>query len=311
MRTNRLRCALYPALLLALLSPGLALAVDGVREINQTCAVQTGCFPGDSAGFPVTISAAGSYRLTSNLTFSATLGPPSSDFIEISADRVTLDLNGFELRCTFPLTGNPCSRGTFAGIDVTGSGIRIENGFVSGMPGRGITASGFDVVVERVQVIDNGGTGILLGGRNGVVRNCLSASNDLAGIFNGSATPSEGTLTEGNVVRDNGDDGITGSGMVRNNVVVGNGNVGISTGQAVVEGNTVRANDGDGIFVVGATLVLDNVVVGNGGYGVQGFSSFSYRGNMILGNTQGTVIVSSGTALDTGGNACNGSLVCP
>jgi hypothetical protein len=41
-----------------------ALAVDGVREINQTCAVQMGCFVGDTAGFPVTIdgSAGKSYR---------------------------------------------------------------------------------------------------------------------------------------------------------------------------------------------------------------------------------------------------------
>ena len=32
-----------------------ALAVDGVLEINQTCAVLTGCFAGDIPGFPVTI----------------------------------------------------------------------------------------------------------------------------------------------------------------------------------------------------------------------------------------------------------------
>ncbi len=43
-----------------------AFATDGVLEINQTCAVQTGCFAGDTAGFPVEIDVAGSYRLTSN-----------------------------------------------------------------------------------------------------------------------------------------------------------------------------------------------------------------------------------------------------
>ena len=52
-------------LLFALATP--ALASDGVLEINQTCAVQTGCFPGDTAGFPVKITASGSYRLTGNL----------------------------------------------------------------------------------------------------------------------------------------------------------------------------------------------------------------------------------------------------
>ena len=32
-----------------------AFADEGVLEINQVCAVNTGCFVGDSAGFPVTI----------------------------------------------------------------------------------------------------------------------------------------------------------------------------------------------------------------------------------------------------------------
>ena len=40
-------------LLLTVAAP--ALAVDGVLEVNQTCAVETGCFAGDTAGFPVTV----------------------------------------------------------------------------------------------------------------------------------------------------------------------------------------------------------------------------------------------------------------
>ena len=63
---------LYTLLLLAFAGP--ALAVDGVVEINQTCAVNTGCFAGDTPGFPVTITVAGSYRLTSNLSRTVLLG---------------------------------------------------------------------------------------------------------------------------------------------------------------------------------------------------------------------------------------------
>ena len=47
-----------------------ALAVDGVLEINQTCAVLTGCFAGDAPGFPVTMDSTTpgkSFRLTSDL----------------------------------------------------------------------------------------------------------------------------------------------------------------------------------------------------------------------------------------------------
>jgi hypothetical protein len=56
-------------LLLVLIFATPALAVDGVLEINQACAVQTGCFAGDTAGFPVTIDGGvgKSYRLTANL----------------------------------------------------------------------------------------------------------------------------------------------------------------------------------------------------------------------------------------------------
>jgi hypothetical protein len=70
-----------------------ALAVDGVLEINQTCGVQTGCFAGDTAGFPVTITAGGSYRLTSNLVISN----KDIDGILVIANSVSLDLNGFEI----------------------------------------------------------------------------------------------------------------------------------------------------------------------------------------------------------------------
>ena len=67
-----------------------AFAVDGVLEINHTCATQTGCFPGDAAGYPVTIAQTGSYRVTSNLT-----SPIDKGAITISAHSVTLDLGGF------------------------------------------------------------------------------------------------------------------------------------------------------------------------------------------------------------------------
>ena len=69
MRTMR---SVAAALLLLCAAP--TLAVDGVREINAVCAVNTGCFGGDTAGYPVTITTAGSYRLTGNLTFTDATG---------------------------------------------------------------------------------------------------------------------------------------------------------------------------------------------------------------------------------------------
>ena len=62
-----MRRFVLPCLTLALALP--ILASDGAVEINQACAENTGCFSGDTAGFPVTIdaSAGRSYRLTSDL----------------------------------------------------------------------------------------------------------------------------------------------------------------------------------------------------------------------------------------------------
>ena len=71
-RSLRLAALLTPLLLALGLGPaGPARASDGVLEINQTCATQTGCFPGDAPGLPVTLPVAGSYRLTSNLRTSS------------------------------------------------------------------------------------------------------------------------------------------------------------------------------------------------------------------------------------------------
>ena len=66
-----------------------AQAAEGLLEINQTCSVQTGCFPGDAPGFPVTISSAGGYLLTSELD-----APTDGPAIDIQASAVDLDLNG-------------------------------------------------------------------------------------------------------------------------------------------------------------------------------------------------------------------------
>jgi len=70
-------------------------AVDGVLEINQTCAVNTGCFSGDTAGFPVTIdgSAGRSYRLTGDLV----LPNGNTHGVRITTQDVGIDLNAFAI----------------------------------------------------------------------------------------------------------------------------------------------------------------------------------------------------------------------
>ena len=180
-----LNWGLLVAVIILLLPP--AWAVDGVLEINQTCAAGPGCFPGDSAGLPVTIGSSGSYRLTGNLT--ATGGP--IPVIDISADAVTVDLNGFSIQgavsCVFDVTlktvtCTPPNNGSAHGILGQGDDITVLNGTISGMGSFGIillNATSFRV--DGVHVTSNAGVGIAVG-NNSIVSNCTVALNGLDGI---------------------------------------------------------------------------------------------------------------------------------
>lgn len=70
-------------------------AVDGVVEINEARALPGSVTPGDLPGYPVTLDQPGSYQLTSDLSVSG----PNDDAIQITASDVSVDLNGFTVRC--------------------------------------------------------------------------------------------------------------------------------------------------------------------------------------------------------------------
>src|SRR6185312_10998222 len=90
---------MIPVIFLAASSTSLY-AVDGVTLIDQTHALAGNITPGDTPGFPITISQPGSYRLTGNIT----VPDAHTTAIDITADFVTIDLNGFSiigpLNCT-------------------------------------------------------------------------------------------------------------------------------------------------------------------------------------------------------------------
>jgi hypothetical protein len=107
-------------------APGFASAGDGVLEINQSCAL-VGCFAGDTAGFPVTIAASGSYRLTSNLE-------TTSNGVTVSGEGVQLDLGGFTVDGAGRCTGTPvtsCAGGGVSTIGILVSGDRSASATAS------------------------------------------------------------------------------------------------------------------------------------------------------------------------------------
>lgn len=157
------------SVVLPLALPLPSLAADGVVEINQACAL-TGCFPGDSPGFPITISAEGSYLLTSEL-----VAPPATTGIEIEGSRVTLDLNGFTLRGGYQCINDPpdCEGDFSYGIRGTGNNSTVVNGTITAFGVAGLQLNHF-ARVDGVQVSFTGGDGIKIGAvsqvRNSIVR---------------------------------------------------------------------------------------------------------------------------------------------
>lgn len=203
-----------------------ASAVDGVVEINQTCAIGTGCLAGDPAGFPVRIEAAGSYRLTSDLDLSGEPVPQDATAIQIllSAEGTTLDLNGFSITGVVSCAGTPptCnpSGGTGIGVNAAASLVRVSGGAIRGMGSDGVKVQGFDSQVEDVRLQSNGGV-------------CVSGS--------------QGTLIRGLSVRLCGGHGIA----------AGFG--------SLVEGNTVAFSGGLGLALDATSGYARNVLRGNNG----------------------------------------------
>ncbi len=221
---------------LVLASP--AAATDGVVEINQTCAVQTGCFAGDAAGFPVTISGAAgkSYRLTSDLL----VPDRNTTAIQITRHGTSLDLNGFEIAmglCQF-LNCNPVT-GTGYGVVATGTnGVSVRNGSVTAMGRAGVSLAN-QAEVREVRTRWNGEEGINVGA-DSIVRDCIASWNGDNGIVAGS-----GSSVTGSASSDNEGIGIAaGAGsVVQGNTAYSNDNAGLSLGfGAIYSGNSITSN---------------------------------------------------------------------
>jgi len=212
---------------------GDLLAVDGVLEINAACAVNSGCFPGDTAGYPVTITASAPAR---SFVLTSDLGPLTANqtAISISVNAVTVDLGGFRIyggtSCTVvPVTCSPLG----SGIGVSGgSDVTVRNGTVQGMGDDGVQIS-YSSHAENLHLLQNGGDGLSLGNES---------------------------LARGNVITSNGNDGIRCGNYcgIHQNTVVGNGDHGIH-----VTSGTVTANSSSGNGLRGGSFGSDTLLTGN------------------------------------------------
>jgi hypothetical protein len=277
-----------PALVMALACfPAFsARASDGVIEISQAC-VATGCVPGDTPGFPVTIGQAGSYRLTSNLSFST-----SEIAIDVTTNDVAIDLGGFVVASTNFCTAaaaqdTTCSVTNGAvGIHSSAQRTRVSNGRVVGAGGTGVQL-GAQAEVEHVAVAYSGGYGIQI--VSGHVASCSAFLDNDFGIY----VPS-------------------GPGLVELSTASQNGNSGIIVTDGEIDHCQSSSNYGAGLVIQGSgSLAIGNLSYSNVGYGISGGALSGYAQNVVNGNNGGNANAQTASATNLGGNLCGGDTICP
>jgi len=306
----RIGSSKFRLLLLAaasLLCPGAGGAVEGVIEINQARALAGGVTPGDRPGFPVTLSTPGSYRLTSNLNVG---NDPNLSAIEISADRLNLDLNGFVVAGPVTCTGFPptlaCSpSGTGKGISPSPTSgiiihVEVRNGTVRGFAGGGVVPH-VGLQIDHLFVTSNGGQGISSG--PSIVEDSIVIQNGGYGISVGTGSLIQRCIVIGNTLG-----GIRAeSGTIVGNVASANGGNGIEVSlQSVIQDNAVNFNQSDGVAVLEGTLVTHSAAIGNSIDGIHVGSGGLASDNVASSNSGSGITADSGSSVQRNTTSMNG-----
>jgi hypothetical protein len=210
-----------------LLCAGPAPAADGEVLISQARIIAGGITPGDTAGFPATLSQPGRYKLSSNLRV-----PAGQSGITVSANDVTLDLNGFTI---FSESSTPSGYGIYAH---GAQHLRVLNGTITGFGEGSYHETAFGNIIEKMRYLGNG-YGVH-SGKDITVRNSTIANNGNYGITCGFC-------------------------RIEGNVITGNGTaVLISDGAGWVVGNVIAGNAGYAILSNSKTGYANNILVNNG-----------------------------------------------
>jgi len=242
----------------------VALAVDGTVLINQSTSTNglTGCPTGGH--FPIIICQPGSYKLSSNLT----VPDANTDGIDITADNVTVDLNGFSLLGPTVCHGSPitCIRnnGTASGNGISSSNanIVVMNGQIKGMGFNGISLAGTKSRVQNIQATSNVNHGIFVGDSS-VVSLCTASSNGGTGIFANGSDVVTGNLVSFNV---NGIKSANQAALISGNSVLSSSSIGIQAiCPSLISGNIVSLNaDNSQLFDTVGNLLVDGNLGGTG-----------------------------------------------
>ena len=260
-------------------------ASDGRIEINQAKALAGGVTAGDTPGFPVTITAPGSYLLTGNLDVRNLTNPQNVTAIEFveGSQGATLDLGGFSLLGPNHGCGFFCTPtvGSGKGIWIDLNFISVANGTISGFGASGVEAdqrSGG--TFERLVVLSSGEHGIRSGGHR--VLACEATFNGQIGFFLNYA-------------------------IVQNSRAAANKSKGFAASNSIIEGSSAIGNASFGFSVEGGALLRS--------YAAENFNKGGLECNAVFATE-----VSTNNFFDTadlpagcvavGPNLCNGA-ICP
>jgi parallel beta-helix repeat protein len=240
------------------------------------------------SSLPFTITAPGSYYLTTNLTGSA-----SQHGITISANGVTLDLMGFEL------SGGVTN--SLNGILVSGTrtNLAVRNGTVRNWGGDGVdAASALNGQYQDLRLSANGVAGLSCGSGSSVVK-CSARGNTGDGILIGS-----GCTVSASVAHNNGGNGIVANFVNTGNTVSGcatynNGVDGINISDGgLVSGCNARFNTGNGIAADEGGTIIGCTATQNGGDGIQVGSDGRVTDNTSDGNGRGIHVLGSDSRIE-------------
>jgi hypothetical protein len=242
------------------------LTLNQIEPRTPVDAVHT---PGDGSTTEFIISQSGSYYLTTNI-----VGLASENGIDITANNVTLDLNGFSL------TG-PSTAHSGIGILSGTTNVIVRNGIISGWNSSGDTvfSLGKNVVFENLS-ISGADISIACFGDGGVVRNCTLSHNSEYGIY----------VAGPNYL-------IVGNDLVENNTIneLNGSAILISAANNRIDGNFVTGSGpaGYGIDINAIAGITNNIVIRNSVFGNSGndyyFNSSQIVGPLITNTVSGIV----------------------
>lgn len=230
---------------LAAVSLFTSAASAAVVVITQQKALAGGVTPGDTPGFPVTLSRRGAYRVDTDLVV-----PAGAIGIQLRSNYVDLDMNGFTL---YGWNSAGTIRAATYGIDSAFGVGKIRDGFITGFKFDGIrlrdgavAGSSNQMVISNMTIQSNGRYGI--DGFESSYTRILGSSinaNGSTGVWCASFC-----LIEGNVIGANADHGVgLLSGTVLGNTIADNGGIGVvgnSTPAATGAGNNTLISNGSG-----------------------------------------------------------------